>query len=248
MRISLPRFRRLPASAETGGRIGVLALLAGLAAVPCGPQAAPSPSVAVENGNVVLITGSSRKILTSRGRDSEAAISPDGQWVVYTRAAKPASREDEDEAGDCSALSAPDELRRIRVDGNGDELVLRGRAGAKPEEALCGFRAKQFSSDGAVLFFLSPAWTTSSALHAVMLSSGATRFVIPANDFLILSWCGSDLKDAIVAQQHRYFRFGGSYDWYWLFDPSGGNELGPVGEFDTVEGLKADLDASGQCP
>lgn len=36
----------------------------------------------------MLFRGSTRKTLTSKNRDSEAAISPDNQWVFYTRAAR----------------------------------------------------------------------------------------------------------------------------------------------------------------
>lgn len=28
--------------------------------------------------------------------------------------------------------------------------------------------------------------------------------------------------------RHRHFKFGGSYDWYWLFE--GAKEIGPIGE------------------
>lgn len=204
--------------------------------------------VAVENGNVVLFTGNNRKTLTSQQRDSEPVILPDQQWVIYTRSAKPVSKNpDEEDSGDCTSLSAPDELRRVRIDGAGDELLIRGRAGSEPSQALCAFQNKQFSADGETLFFLSPAWTTSSALHAFALKSRTARYVMPANDFAILSWCTSDLKDTIVAQQHRYLRFGGSFDWYWLFDASGAKEIAPVGEFDSFDAVKADLDASGQC-
>jgi len=202
--------------------------------------------VAVETGNIVLLTGGTRKTLTASGRDSEAVLAPDQHWVVYTRSAAPRQAA-EDEAGDCAGLSSPDELRRIRIDGSGDELLIRGRTGAEPDQALCRFQGKQFSSDGATLLFLSPAWATSSALHAFSMATRTARYVMPANDFAVLGWCTTDLKDAIVAQQHRYFRFGGSFDWYWLFDPTGAKELGPAGEFESFEALKTDLDASGQC-
>ena len=36
-------------------------------------------------------------------------------------------------------------------------------------------------------------------------------------------------RDDIAVSQHRYFVFGGSYDWVWLFSPTG-REIGPVGE------------------
>ena len=113
---------------------------------------------------------------------------------------------------------------------------------------LCGFSAKQLSSDGKTLFFLSPAWTTSSALHALDVASKTERYVLPANDLLVLSWCTEpDLKDALVVSQHRYFQFGGSYDWYWLYDPFGAKEIGAVGEHDDAAAVREAVDASGQC-
>ena len=36
---------------------------------------------------------------------------------------------------------------------------------------------------------------------------------------------------------HRYFLLGGSYDWYWLYDPTGKKELGPLGQFDNPDDL-----------
>jgi hypothetical protein len=228
------------------------------AAVACGWLAALAPpaetaparagqqSVTVEQGNVVLVAGKTRRTLTHLGRDSESVLSPDGAWVLYTRAARPVS--DAEEYEDCTARTAPDELRRIKTDGSGDEVLLRGQAGDAPEQALCGFHGKQFTSDGGTLYFLSPAWTTSSALHAFDMASRATRFVLPANDLLVLSWCTSDdLRDALVVQQHRYFRFGGGFDWYWLFERGGGKEVGPVGELESAEAVRSELDASGQC-
>lgn len=211
-------------------------------------RADSSMRVVVEGGNIVLLKGSTRKSLTTSKRDSEAVLSPDGLWVVYTRSAKAVTGNPEDEAGDCASLSAPDELRRVRADGSGDELLIRGRAGSEPSQALCAFRNKQFTSSGTTIFFLSPAWTTSNALNAFDLDTRTARHIMPANDFGVLSWCTSDdLRDAIIAQQHRYFRFGGSYDWYWLFDPTGKKEISPVGEFADMEAVKSDLDASGQC-
>jgi hypothetical protein len=226
----------------------LLASCIGLGTATGSVQAAADLRLAVEGGNIVLIRGTTRKTLTTQKRDGEAVLSPDRQWIVYTRAAQPIAAPGDDDAGDCASRKAPDELRRIKADGTGDELLVRGRAGAEPSQALCGFFNKQFSSDGATLYFLSPAWTTSSALHGFALGTRTARYLMPANDFVVLSWCTSgDLKDAIVAQQHRYFRFGGSYDWYWLFDKTGQTEVGPVGEFDSVEAIKSDLDASGQC-
>ena len=35
----------------------------------------------------------------------------------------------------------------------------------------------------------------------------------------------------------RNFLLGGSYDWYWLYDPSGKKELGPLGQFNNPEDM-----------
>ena len=219
-----------------------------LAGLSAGAHADTPPVLEIEDGNVVLTKDGSRTPLTALGRDSEAVLSPDGQWVYFTRTAEAGKRSDDDEFPDCTTLSSPDELRRIRIDGTDETLLTAGRPGSEPTEALCGFFDKQFSADGATLFFLSPAWTTSGALHALSLDSRATRYVIPANTYAVLSWCTSKkLADAIVVEQHRYFELGGSFDWYWLFDPTGRTEIGPVGEFDSIEDLKTFLNEGGHC-
>lgn len=232
----------------TGMRRGLLMACAlGAASAPAIAEPRGSSRVVAENGNIVLISGSVRKVLTGTGRDSAPSLTPDGQWVVFTRSAKPPPDPSDDALTDCASLSGSDELRQVKTDGSGDVLLLQGRTGSEPSQALCGFHNKQFSSDGRTIYFLSPAWATSSGLHLYSRDSQTARFVMPANDFVVLSWCTSALKDAIIAQQHRYFKFGGSFDWYWLFDASGKTEQGPVGEFDSVDAIKNDLDASGQC-
>jgi len=130
----------------------------------------------------------------------------------------------------------PDELRRINLDGSDDRLLLKGRGG-DPEHQLCDFKSKQFSSDGRRLYFLTPAWATSDALHAFDMRAGEEHFLLPANDFLVLNFCRSKYKDHLVVLSHRYFLFGGSYDWYWLYDPAAKRELGPLGQFGNREDL-----------
>jgi hypothetical protein len=118
----------------------------------------------------------------------------------------------------------------IGVDGKDDKLVLSGHRG-DPEAQLCDFSNKQFSADGRRLYFMTPGWATSGALHVYDLRTRDERFLLPANDFLVLSFCKNEHKDDLAVRSHRYFVFGGSYDWYWLYDSSGKKELGPLGEF-----------------
>ena len=61
--------------------------------------------------------------------------------------------------------------------------------------------------------------------------------LLPANDVLVLNFCLSKYKDHLIVRSHRYFLFGGSYDWYWLYDPAGKRELGPLGRFGDREEL-----------
>ena len=192
---------------------------------------ATAPRVLSEGNGIVLERDGSKKELTKSPQDVEPVISPDGRLVYYTRRA--AGPRDEQF---CSGPPKADELRVVGIDGKEDKLVLSGRRG-DPESELCDFRNKQFSADGRRLYFMTPGWATSGALHVYDLRTRDERFLLPANDFLVLSFCKNEHKDDLAVRSHRYFVFGGSYDWYWLYDSSGKKELGPLGEFDDRDAL-----------
>jgi WD40-like Beta Propeller Repeat len=192
-------------------------LLPGIAAA----QSA-APRVLSEGNGIVLERDGSKKELTKSPQDVEPVLSPDGRLVYYTRRA--AGPRDEQFCG-----PKADELRVVGVDGKNDKLVLSGHSG-DPEAQLCDFSNKQFSADGRRLYFMTPGWATSGALHVYDLRIRDERFLLPANDFLVLSFCKNEHKDDLAVRSHRYFVFGGSYDWYWLYDSSGKKELGPLGE------------------
>lgn len=168
--------------------------------------------------------------------DADPVLSPNGAFVVYTRQGRGRTLRGYDANQLCSTEPRPDETRRINSDGADDRLLLTGRKGA-PDDQLCDFKSKQFSSDGRRLYFLTPAWATSSALHAYDMRNGEEHFLLPANDLLVLSFCPNKYKDDLVVLSHRYFLLGGSYDWYWLFDPTGKKELGPLGQFENPEDM-----------
>ena len=69
------------------------------------------------------------------------------------------------------------------------------------------------------------------------MRSGDERFLLPANDVLVLNFCTNKYRDDLVVLAHRYFLFGGSYDWYWLYNSTGKAELGPLGDFDTPDDM-----------
>ena len=138
----------------------------------------------------------------------------------------------------CTSTPNPDELRQVNADGTDDKLLLYGRKG-DAEDQLCDFRSKQFSSDGRRLYFLSPAWTATGALHVYDTRTRKEHYLMPANDLLVLNFCSGEHKDNIVIEAHRYFALGGSYDWYWLYDATGKKELGPLGHFDSPDAMVA---------
>ena len=73
-------------------------------------------------------------------------------------------------------------------------------------------------------------------LHRYDTRTKALTFVMDANDVIVLNKCKKqENRDNLVVRQHRYFILGGSYDWYWLFDPTGQKEKGPIGVYEDGE-------------
>ena len=204
--------------------IRAAALIFALLATP----AQAVPRVFVKDGNVMIETDGSEKQLTKSGRDSEPVLSPDGRFVVFNRA--PEKKPDDND--ECHDGAAAENLLRVGADGRGEVTLVRGRAGRTPQTRLCGFTAKQFNSNGRLLYFLTPGWATSGALHVYDFKARAERFVVDASGLFVLSACKNEHKDRVAIMRHKYFVFGGSYDWYWLYDPRTKKDIGPLGEID----------------
>jgi len=205
-------------------------LVAFVVLLPCMGSAGPeSPRVYSDAGHIFFERDGARTQLTTSEQDSEPVLSPDGSFVVYTRQSHAPGKDDDDQF--CDTSSTTDELHQIGIDGANDKILLRGRKGDGGAQ-LCGFHDKQFSSDGRSLYFLTPGWATSGALHVYDMRKQSEKFLIPASDLVVLSFCNNKYKDNLVILDHRYFVFGGSYDWYWLFDPTGKRQIGPLGEFE----------------
>ncbi|MGD0023832.1 MAG: hypothetical protein ABSC37_04255 [Xanthobacteraceae bacterium] len=205
--------------------------------LPCTAGAQPAaPRVYSDAGNIFIERDGAKTQLTTSEQDVDPILSPSGASVVYTRQGRGRSVQGYDLGQFCVTTPKADELRQVNVDGTDDKLVLNGRKG-DADQQLCDFRSKQFSSDGRRLYFLSPGWTTSGALHVYDTRTREERFLLPANDLLVLSFCPDKYKDDLVIQSHRYFLFGGSYDWYWLYDAPGKKELGPLGQFENPDDM-----------
>jgi WD40 repeat protein len=179
-------------------------------------------TVAVQDGNIQFTDKAGKTIaLTSSGRDSGAVLAPDGKWVAFVRKVEgkkiPTGSDEVD----------PTELWQVRVDGKEPTMLLRCRESDKVESLIGGFENLQFSTNGKLLYFVTPAWATSGAVHVVDTTNRKERYLFPGNDLRVVT--AGEYKDCLLVQQHRYFIGGGSYDWFWLLRPDG-KEVGPVGE------------------
>lgn len=201
------------------------------------PGALSAQSVTAESGNVVYranATAAPRR-LTALGLDSQPRLSPDGRMVAFVRATPGDSVEAAPGRSEATSLWI------VGVDGSAPRMLVRGRESSEPKEALASFLAPRFSPDGSRIYFLSSAWVTSGAVHAVEVASGREWFVVAGNSLDVVP--AGEYAGHLLVEQHRYFLAGGSYDWTWLFTPDG-NEVGPVGETD--EAVEEFLDSRGR--
>ena len=179
-------------------------------------------TLSVKDGNIQFTDKSgTTTALTSSGRDSDPVLAPDAKWVAFLR------KVDGKKIATGSEEVEPTELWQVRVDGMEPSVLVRCRDSDKPESVIGGFDNVQFSSNGKLLYFVTPAWATSGAVHVVDTTSGKERYLFPGNDLKLVK--SGEYKDCLLVQQHRYFVGSGSYDWYWLLRPDG-KEVGPVGE------------------
>ena len=164
--------------------------------------------------------------------DVDPVLAPNGAYVVYTRQGRGRTVRGYDTSQVCTTAPRPDELRQINVDGSGDKLLLQGPQ-RRPRTAALRFSAEAIQLGRPPALFpdaglgdVGRARTSSICAAATSTSSA------PANDVLGAEFLPNKYKDDLVVLAHRYFLLGGSYDWYWLYDPSGKKELGPLGQFD----------------
>ena len=184
--------------------------------------AAREPSVSARDGNIFIRDDSGHeRQLTFTGRDSDPVLAPDGKWVVFVRTLP--GRKIESGAGEHDAA----ELWQVRADGKEPLMLVRTRGAEKMENLIAGFEDIQFSSDGRLVYFVTPAWATSGAVHVVDTTNCKERFVVAGNGLRVLH--SGEYRDHFLLAQHRYFLGGGSYDWFYLFKPDG-KEVGVVGE------------------
>lgn len=112
------------------------------------------------------------------------------------------------------------ELWIANADGADPRRLVVGVAADRVERSLAALSSPVFSPDGRRIYFLSRAWVTSDAVHAVDVATGREWFVAPGNSLAIVP--RGPLAGCLLVSQHRYRpNEGGSYDWTWLLGTDG---------------------------
>jgi len=173
-----------------------------------------------DHGNIVV----NGKAVTHSGQDSDPVASPDGKRIAFIR--------NTGKQLNCQANGAESdnvELWTVNADGTGARKLLSVKSDNDMKKTVCGFQSMQFSSTGGLLYFETPAWATSGAVHVYDFGAGKEHFVVDGDDVQVLAKCAEpDFRDKLIVTQHKYFVFGGSYDWPWLISPQG-KTLGLIG-------------------
>jgi hypothetical protein len=150
---------------------------------------------------------------------AESVVSPDGKYIVFVKTVSGPT------IGWGAGEEQPSELWQTDADGGNPVLLCRTHSDDDMREVVAAFKDLRFSSDGRLVYFTTPAWATSGAVHVVNTTNRTERFVC---DGAIIKVIPTAQGDRLVVGKHKYDTKGG----YWqdfLVTPEG-NELRPIGK------------------
>lgn len=186
------------------------------------PSVASAHKVTVQNGNLIIQNHDGKEtVLTHAGQDTEPALSPDGQWVVFVR-------QYPDKPGPWGPGT---ELRVIRTEGTGERVIVKDGAASGQNNFLSSLNSPQFLNDSRRVAFHSGWAATHGSVNVVDIKTGFIRFVSEGNSVCVVN---SDeykdkFKDYLIIKIRNYFFAGGSYEFYYLVSLDG--KVGaPVGD------------------
>jgi len=97
-----------------------------------------------------------------------------------------------------------------------------------PFDEIYNLQIGDFSNDNKYLYFFSGAWTTSAAIFSINLDTKEIKFISAGNYLEVIK--DGEYKDYLILNQHRYYPGGGSYDNYYIINPSDGEEIKDLGD------------------
>jgi hypothetical protein len=204
---------------------------------------AEAASVHVKNGNIFYVSDGKEKQITSSGRDEDPVINPKGDWVYFVRSfeGKFIGEKYYPPKGVKNTEGIlKQELWMVKTDGQAAKMLFRSEHaaidGPDPDYVIATVGNIQFSPSGDKVYFETPEWVTSAGLHMMNVDGSQEQMLGPGNDTkIVLSARTFDDREKsyegyIVTAQHRYYFYGGSYDWYYLFTPDLKGEVAPLGD------------------
>jgi len=195
-----------------------------------------------KNGNIFYedSTGTSFQ-LTNKGRDFDPVLHPNGKWVYFVRSFEGEFKNEvyypkDGKVPEDEILKM--ELWRINVDGTDEKMLYQNSNAAIDHPsgyAYASLNNIQLSPNGDKVYFETAQWVTSDALNVMDPDGSNVKMLGPGNDTKIVLSARTfedrekSYKGYIVTAQHRYWFYGGSYDWYYLFTPDLKKEIAPLG-------------------
>jgi hypothetical protein len=152
---------------------------------------------------ILILTALASLLAPSLAARAQSLTSPDGKWIVYV---KPVT-------GDAIGTGAddyqPSELWQVDSNGRHPTLLVRchGSFDGEMSTVVAQFNELLFSPDGRLVYFETPAWATSGALHVVDTTNGREHFICAGG---IEGFRGNNLvvvETAYTSQGHQYQRF-----------------------------------------
>jgi Tol biopolymer transport system component len=122
---------------------------------------------------LLILTALASLLVPSHTARAQSLTSPDGKWIVYV---KPASG---DSIGTGADDYQPSELWQVDSNGRHPTLLVRchGSFDGEMSTVVAQFLDLKFSPDGRLVYFETPAWATSGALHVVDTTNGREHFI-----------------------------------------------------------------------
>lgn len=199
-------------------------------------------SIHIKDGNIFYEDGGTTKQVTTSGRDKEAKLNPGGEWIYFIRDVEGKWEGEKYYPPQGASIKGgllKQELWRVKKDGSDAVMLFRSEHaavdGPDPDYPLATVENIQFSPSGDKVYFETSEWVTSAGLHVMNADGSGEKLLGGGNDTRIVLLARDEdhkhnnYRGYIVTSQHRYWFFGGSYDWYWMFTPDF-KEVGPLGE------------------
>lgn len=133
------------------------------------------PYVFENDGHIYISKNSGDAVqLTTEGDSYAPLLSPDRKFIVYSKTSQ--KRIYAGSAGESGEPGFADELWIMNIDGSKNSKIIEPRGG-EPTETIVAFKNMVFSPDGRYLYFVTPAWVTSAAVHMYDFQRERTSFI-----------------------------------------------------------------------